>query len=155
MADGGFVTINGLKELEQTLTAIPDKLAKNVLVGAMRAGARTVQKDARSKVPVASQPHTLRLRKGQKITIQPGWLKKNISIWRLRDRQTKYAVQFRMGIRAPKKGPLAYYGYFIERGTSKMQARPFMRPAFDQQYEAAVDAVKIYLSERIEKELNK
>lgn len=155
MVESGIVKIQGLAELALRLDQLPDKLAKNVLVGAVRAAGRVMQKEARKLAPIAAVPHALRQKKGEKITVQPGWLRKNISLWRVRDRKTAHSVEFKMGLRAPNKGPLAYYGLFVERGTRKAKAQPYMRPAFDTQKEAAIDAMKKYLSGRIDKELNK
>jgi len=45
----------------------------------------------------------------------------------------------------PAKGTAAqyfYYGFFIEYGTIKMGAHPFMRPAFDQHVKGVLDAMK-------------
>lgn len=47
-------------------------------------------------------------------------------------------------------GP-AFYARFVEFGTSKMAARPFMRPAFEKSASAAIDAVKAGLEKAIER----
>lgn len=167
MAEGA-VTIHGLKELEIKLRDFADKMAKNFLVGGMRAAAREVQKESRRLVPVSGGPVKIQINRGHRgrndktkrgeyVTVPAGYLRKSINIWRKRDRDTKYAVAFSMGIRPARKGTQPYYGIFFERekGTSKMKAQPFMRPAFDTQKEAAVEAAKTYLAGRIEKELNK
>ena len=49
----------------------------------------------------------------------------------------------------------AYYGAFVEFGTSKMAARPFMRPAFETRRDYAIEAMRAYLAERIPRELEK
>ena len=46
---------------------------------------------------------------------------------------------------------LAYYWRFLEFGTSKLSAKPFLRPAFEAKKDAAVDAIKAKLAEAIEK----
>ena len=43
----------------------------------------------------------------------------------------------------------AFYWRFIEFGTSKAAARPFMRPAFDSTKQAARDAIKAKLSDKL------
>jgi HK97 gp10 family phage protein len=43
----------------------------------------------------------------------------------------------------------AYYGWFVERGTPRMAARPFLRPAFDAKKEAGVQAARRLLEEWI------
>jgi HK97 gp10 family phage protein len=42
----------------------------------------------------------------------------------------------------------AYYWRYIEFGTSKMAARPFLRPAFEAKKEAAIEALTQYIAER-------
>ena len=52
-----------------------------------------------------------------------------------------------------KKGNLsqdAWYWRFVEFGTVKMSARPFLRPAFDMKKNDALTAIKTRLAERIE-----
>ena len=45
----------------------------------------------------------------------------------------------------------AFYGRFVEYGTAKSAPQPFLRPAYDQNKERAVEAIK----DRIEKRLKK
>ena len=47
----------------------------------------------------------------------------------------------------------AWYWRFVEFGTVKMPARPFLRPAFEGKKREAVQAIKTRLSERIEQAL--
>jgi HK97 gp10 family phage protein len=49
----------------------------------------------------------------------------------------------------------SYYWRFVEFGTSKMSARPFMRPAFDGNKLEALNRIKEYLTARIDKEAAK
>lgn len=54
-----------------------------------------------------------------------------------------------------KRGNLsqdAWYWRFLEFGTRKMQARPFLRPALEAKRREAVDAIKERLSLQIETE---
>ncbi|MBP8101801.1 MAG: hypothetical protein KDG56_14715 [Ottowia sp.] len=53
-----------------------------------------------------------------------------------------------------KKGNLsqdAWYWRFVEFGTVKMSAKPFLRPAFEGKKMEAVDAIKQRLAERVER----
>jgi HK97 gp10 family phage protein len=57
-----------------------------------------------------------------------------------------------------KKGNLsqdAWYWRFVEFGTRKMRARPFLRPALEAKRREAGQAMKDRLSERIEMEASK
>jgi len=145
----GTVQITGLADLEKRLLAFPDKIAKNILGGAIRAGAVVIQKEARHKASVSAEPHYLG--KGSKrVLIQPGTLRKSIRV--------------RLAPRKSRSVPIEYWVYvsrkiwswkFVEFGTSKMAAKPFLRPAFDGFKEAALEKIREYLAARIDKEAAK
>ena len=48
----------------------------------------------------------------------------------------------------------AFYGQFIEYGTVKMAARPFLRPAYDAKKQAALDAAETVLGQKLNEVLN-
>jgi HK97 gp10 family phage protein len=145
----GTISITGLSDLEKRLMDFPDKIARNILAGAIRAGAVVIQKEARSLAPQSDKSH--QLGKGTKaVTIQPGHLKKNIKV-RLAPRK-KRDVPITYWVYVSGK---AWYWKFVEFGTSKMSSTPFMRPSFDTQKQSAVDRIKEYLAARIEKEAAK
>jgi len=142
----GTISITGLAALEKRLEAFPDKLAKNVLRGAIRAGAAVIQKEAKRLAPVSPDAH--KLGKGSKaMLIQPGHLKKNINI-RSAKRKTR-SVPVEYWVYVSQK---AWYWKFVEFGTAKMSMVPFMRPAFDTVRVTATERIREYLAARIEKE---
>lgn len=78
----------------------------------MEKSAKTVQKKAKTHVPVDT-----------------GLLKSSIATKVYRDEGGT------VGVVGPSKEAVSgdpYYGYFVEYGTQKMSAQPFMRPAADQ-----------------------
>ena len=123
------------KKLIETLQKFPKNIQKNVMVGAVRAGANVIRDEARRKVP-----------------IKTGTLKKSIvSIQRkAKQGEIKFSV-------TPSKGGKnsGWYAHFVEFGTSKMTAKPFMRPAFEQSNNESLEASKKYIAERIPQELAK
>lgn len=145
----GSITITGLADLEKRLLDFPDKIARNILAGAIRAGAVVIQNEARSRAPASDKPH--KLGKGSRaVIINPGSLKK--------------AIKVRSAPRKSKQMPITYWVYvsknnwywkFVEFGTSKMPSQPFMRPAFDEKKNDAVEKIREYLAARIEKEASK
>ena len=145
----GTISITGLAELEKNLLAFPDKIAKRILSGAIRAGAVVIQKEARNLAPVSDAPH--KLGKGSKaVIINPGHLKRNIKV-RLAPRKSR-TVPIEYWVYVSGK---AWYWKFVEFGTSKMSGQPFMRPAFDGNKAEALERIKEYLAARIDKEAAK
>ena len=148
-------SIKGLKELRAALLELPKGIARNVLRGAVGAGAAVVRVEAKARAPL----YTGTVAAGHP---PPGTLKKAIYQKQIREKSNDQQQTFFVGVRQgrharnSKKGLLdAFYGRFIEFGTSKYVAHPFMRPAFDTKKEAAVQAIKDYLAKRIPEEVDK
>ena len=148
----GTISITGLADLEKRLLDFPDKVVRNILAGAIRAGAVVIQGEARSIAPESAEAHYLG-KKGRKsyTLIQPGELKRK-------------GIKVRQAPRKSRTQPVEYWVYvskrnwywkFLEFGTSKMSARPFMRPGFEAKKTEAVERIREYLSARIDKEAAK
>lgn len=135
--------IQGMREALKLLDEFPLKLAKNTLRGALRAAAKPIVTAARAAVPVLKVPD------GRRIA---GALKKSIRAMSTRIQGT--LVQGGVAAGSTKARGLgdAFYAHFIEKGTVKMAARPFLRPAGDTQAGAAGDALVDYVKQRYEKE---
>ena len=146
--------ISGLRELEAALQALPQNIARNVLRGAVAAGAAVVRKEARDLAPKSEGP--------QPEGHVSGTLRRAIYQKQIRERSSLLEQTFFVGVRkgrsarSTKKSVIdAWYAHFVEFGTSKMAARPFMRPAFEAKKRAAVDAIQAYLLSRIPDEVKK
>jgi HK97 gp10 family phage protein len=146
------VQIQGMRELSRALRELPQRVATNDLQAATAAGARLIRDDARIKAPVYTGP----VAQGHPA---PGTLRKSIitkNIRELSDRVRRVVfVLVRHGKQFQKMGKKqinrdAFYWRFVEFGSKKMSARPFMRPAFEARKHDAVDAIKEVLAERIE-----
>lgn len=140
MADE-FMQLSGFKELASALRELPQKVARNALRSAVNAGATQIRKQARLNAPVDS-----------------GLLKKNIYQKQSRSASGPEKQTVVVGVRSGRvrnkdgsKKELPYYWRFMEFGTSKMPAAPFLRPAFDTQKDAAIQAIADKLDERIQK----
>lgn len=175
-----LVNVKGLKELQQSMKALSANVAKNVLRGAVNAGARVVRNQARSNAPVlhaaipSHQP--------------PGTLKRSIVASFIRERsntnQAMYYVTVRQGKKYRGQGKRqtmsqdAYYGAWVELGhyfvghraqnttwenhrKAQMSrgvyvpAHPFLRPAYEARKQESVEAMKRYLEQRIPDEVAK
>jgi HK97 gp10 family phage protein len=157
MADGSYtdVEVTGLKELNEALRALPDRIARNVLRASVSAGAAVIRKEVKARAPVYTGP----VQKGHP---PPGTLKRAVFQKQARELSSLIRQNFIVGVRhgkarADKKGRTldAFYWRFVEFGTEKMAARPFMRPAFEAKKNAAVEAIKTYMAERIPREVEK
>lgn len=149
--DYASVEVKGLKELNDALRELPDRIARNVLRGATSAGAAVIRKEAQAKAPV----YTGEVSKGHP---PPGTLKRAVYQKQIRELSSLVNQTFYVGVRRgkhAKKGIDAFYWTFVEFGTSKMAARPFLRPAFEAKKNEAVQAIKQYLTDRIPKEADK
>jgi HK97 gp10 family phage protein len=115
-AGGGISGTFKLKGADKLLAALKDlepKLAKGVLSKAMRAGAKPILETAKAMAPV----DTGDLRRSLKIR----------AIKRNRKGRVGVVISTDKGF---FKGD-TFYAAFHEFGTSRMPARPFIRPAFD------------------------
>jgi HK97 gp10 family phage protein len=149
------VKITGLADLEKTLNDFPVKLEKKILVGGVRAGANVFRTEARLRALVAEKA-LIKKFSGQKVIVPPGFMRKKIASWQ--KRRTQYAVTFFVGIAGYKDRFTKLFPFwwrFIEFGTSKMAAKPFLRPAYEAKKMEAIEAMKEYLAQRIEKEVLK
>ena len=109
--------VEGLDDLERQFDRLIDTSKKKVMQKALNAGIAPIKKEAKANAPV-----------------DKGVLKKSI-----RSKQMKYTENPAVGIYVSGK---AFYWYFIENGTSKMAAAPFLRPAVDSKYEEGVNKFK-------------
>ncbi len=153
MANLETVQVQGLEQLSKALKELPDRMARNGLRASVYAGAKVIRDEARLQAPVAiaslgpDQP-------------PPGTLKRAVIMKQIPELSSKtnqtFFVTVRHGKRYRKQGKKgnlsqdAWYWRFVEFGTRKMRARPFLRPAFDLRKNDALDAIKTRLAERIE-----
>ena len=122
-----------------------DALRANV-EGAVRpaaqAGIQVYYDEVKERTPVGESVHHT---KGKKQTFQPGNLKASIyQAYAEKESSDKLAV-YRVSYNKKK----AFYGRFVEGGTSKMAAKPFIRPSYDARREDAINAARKELRERV------
>jgi len=118
------VQVEGLTELNQTLLDLGDKVAKQFLRKAGKAASDLFVQAAKQRAPVLKKPTRRR---------QAGALRDSITA-QVSLRKGKGLV-VRVG---PDKK--VFYAHFVEFGTSKMSPHPYMRPAWDGEKDAALNA---------------
>lgn len=119
--------VHGLAEYKAALAAFPDKLARRVLRNALAAGARQVRDDAKSRAPVLRAPSPYR---------RPGTLRDAIKVrTSKRDRSAGNVGVFvnvkpaKGGARGAKSPVDPYYWRWVEFGSRRSAARPFLSAA--------------------------
>ena len=159
--------IAGLKELQDALQKLPENIAKNVLRGAVNAGAAIIRDEAKLKAPIlhdaipeksgpTQQTYFVTVRKGKKL--QGQGKKGNKS----QDAYYASWVEFGHWINTTGRaigggrGKDAKRAAAVAAGHNKyVAAHPYMRPAYEAKKFDAVEAIKAYLQKRIPKEVEK
>jgi HK97 gp10 family phage protein len=157
--DWGDVRIEGLTELHKTLNALPVHLEKKAVMGALRAAAQIIRKEAQENVPVLQKPDPRR---------KPGTVKRNITVKRSkRERAGVYIGVAKVGRKAlanfkksgGRKGANnpddPFYWMFLEFGTKNYPAQRFLRNAFESKRFAAIAKFREYMARRLKKEAEK
>jgi HK97 gp10 family phage protein len=130
-----------VKKVIDKLKTLPKELRTEKRKEILRDAAEPMIKAAQAKAPrnESNRPRTITLKKGGKVTYYPGNLslsvqelkfRKSPSIWvgpKVKKRR-KAGAQYGTSERTAD----AYYAGFVEFGTSRTPAQPFMRPAFEQ-----------------------
>lgn len=163
------VVIKGLSDLQKALDTLPAKIEQNVMRGALRAGAKLIQGEARQLVPIgAPSARNAAIYGGRR-----GLLQESIRI-KTRARQGTVTSKVVAGGKV-KGGGDAYYGFMVEKTGAKphiikarkggklsfgggvhssvahpgFKAHPFMVPAFDSKGHQAVVAASDYIRTRL------
>jgi HK97 gp10 family phage protein len=151
--------IEGLEDLKKALNALPVEIQQRSLRSAVSAGAKVVVDAAISKAPSGDT----------------GNLKKSIYRYRSRSQSGTGRETYYVGVRKGKKAYAdtarnrrlgrvgkkytvqgeAYYWRFLEFGTAKMGAKPFMRPAFESSKGKILDIMKQRLGKSIQDQARK
>ena len=153
MAEFESVQVQGLDQLAKALRELPQRVARNGMRAAVYAGAKVIRDEAKLQAPVATGD--LGANQPPRGTLKRSVIMKQIPELSGTQKQT-FFVTVRHGKKYRKQGKKgnlsqdAWYWRFVEFGTVKMSARPFLRPAFDMKKHEAVTAIKTRLAQRIE-----
>jgi len=165
------IQISGLAELKKAMQELPGKIEGKIAAEAMRAGLKLIGEAAKSYVPVNSGA----LRDSIKVKIQGkskkfGWVRMHLTAG---DKKAYYAHMVEYGTASYYTGQGETVGqpYTIKAKKSKglffgginrkqvihpgIKPQPFMRPAFDQNQQAAIDKMVAHMSKAIPKEFKK
>lgn len=118
MASRIKMTLEGGDELARQLERLGERIAGRLLTEAAMVAAEVVREEAKQRAPVRT-----------------GNLRDHIDVEIAKTQPHKAEVHV-----GPTKE--AFYGMFIEAGTSKMPARPYLRPALDAASQQATEAAR-------------
>lgn len=143
MADGVFIKLEGIDELKRALADAAATIRKKAVRGALREAGKVIQAAAKANAPMLKLPAPHR---------KAGTVKKNIMV-----RASKFARRagdegvyinvrgIRGAARIAKFGKASaknqndpFYWRFLELGTKKMAAQPFLRPAAESKGQEAI-----------------
>lgn len=172
--------IEGLKELDAALGELDKDLRGRAMYQALNFATNPMLKEAKQRAPATEAAYRRYMSSGQgtgKTTHTKAGKKRRVATNRAKRGEGRYVIQqagiLRKSIRRQrltknsrdphraavgigielkgKTGETAFYWHMVERGTVKMPAVPFLRPAFDHNKDAAVDRFKEKLAENIKK----
>jgi HK97 gp10 family phage protein len=148
------IRIKGLDELRAALADLSPTLRRRLLRNALSAGARIFRDDAKRLAPVLSLP----VQSGGKLVRKPGTLRNAISIRSSKVARANGQVGLFINVRPAKgvnrgaKSPSdPFYWRFVEFGTRKMPAKPFLRPAAAGKFGDAVKAFEASIGPAIQR----
>lgn len=160
MADGIEVKVEGIEQLSARFKALSVGMRNKGVRAAMRKGANVVRDAAKAAARAIDRPET------------PLSIEKNIAVQfngRLQKRTGD--IGFRVGVRGGAKqyadtkanrrsgkvgssyttGGTTFYWRFIEFGTSKMRARPFLRPAIENNAEKVMGVIVAEMNKQLDR----
>lgn len=106
------VVVRGLAQLNKLLQELPVKLERNVVRGALRAGAMVIQKQAKANAPVGKPPG----RSARLYGLYPGALRDSIRVSVRTSRGTVIA-SVKAGGKIKKSGVVVFHAGWVEFGT--------------------------------------
>lgn len=134
--------LEGVKDLTSKITELGAKFASTQLRGVVNVAMGEALHQARTSIPVGTVAH--RTYRGR--VVSPGFALASLHIETKIDKRTGSAIAF-LGVSSE-----AFYAVqFLELGTSKMAARPWLRPAFESSQDAMLQAIGDEMRKRVER----
>ena len=127
------VQLHGLEGVRRALRRLPKEIARRELNKALQPAAKLIKDAAIARAPSSGDDFTRKLR-GKTWSKDVFNLKDSIAI---RNEKKKFlfdTAKKRIGVLSNRRDPNdgAWYWRFVEFGTSKQRAQPFLIPAFEE-----------------------
>lgn len=143
-------------KVKQSLSELPNALKDKVLTGATRAAAQVIADEAKRRVPVRTGllKKSIGTAKAKKKDTKSGQIKFYVIT------KTKVATNSKVKLADGRSGKMkikqfSFYAHMVEFGTSKMAAKPYMRPAMQSAGPKSVLAFQAYALKRADREIAK
>lgn len=155
------IRISGLREINRAMQELPRRMDRRLLSKSLIAGGRLIRDEARDRVPLLQLPDPRRVRGALRRAIHVGAVRPEghtASVWiRVRSLTRRQIASFKKkrGKSAATNPNDPFYWRFVEFGTSRMPARPFLRTAFEAKKVDAVNAAIADLAPRVQAEIAK
>lgn len=149
------VEVRGLKELRAALLKLPVKMQGAAIYSALNAGAQPIKKDAQARVPVRTGvvKRAIRVSRSKVNKGKDGLTEVMVNVKKLGRKEVRAFKAAGGKSGANPNDP--YYWRFLEFGTSKMPAKPFLRPAFESNKGRSLEAIRKKLGQAIEHQARK
>lgn len=147
------VSVEGASALGERMRLLASAVSLRISKQAVGAGAKVVQKAIIAKAPAYDKTHVVE-KGGEKVTVQPGNLKKNIITKRLT--KSSLTAEYAVLVRNDRKsGFAARYGRLVEYGTVNFAANSYFRSGWESSKQAALSRIIEKLGQGIDKEAKK
>jgi len=154
-----FATITGLRELVTALKELPKEIQGKVLGSAVKKEADRIRNAARSKAPEGSGLLKKAIVSYRDKSSTQARIIYNVGVTMKMRQAGEVITASRKKIIAVKKATAAgkfkmrtaFYWRFYEFGTKRQAAKPFLRPAFEENKAAAAEGIGVSLAAAIEK----
>ena len=151
--------VEGLDVLEKQLRGLGLELGVKTLRSALMATAAPLRQEMKRLAPQSPADAGTRLRRSRRggmVEIRPGFLKYRIrarSAIRKVGRSSKYLSGSQVAL--VRVGAFTPYASYVEYGTSKTRAQPFVRPAAHNKRAELDNRFRDYLKKRIDKAIER
>ncbi len=123
--------IDGFEELQRKIKQLPDNVKKKEMLKVLGQVATPTVKAGRQQAPISKKKHVISGKRTRKL-IEPGNLKKSIGKIRGKKGLGKENAVLYVGPRSKGRKNDGWYGMFVEYGTKKQNANPFMKKVYQQ-----------------------
>ena len=163
MSDYMSFKVEGLGELMNALKAYPQNLRRKACEPALKEITRRIRDDARAHAPKDTGELAKHIIDATSRSASPAIIKRAIFVRKIRKVSRKSYERMKLkgkrvylaGYSSTGKAKIsAFYGHFVEYGTKKMSAKPFMRPA-SKAVEARANEIFERHIEKVNEQINK